>query len=195
MKTYILLLNFFFCIPLIARDGKSEITVGYGLFSTANAVIRSADIHSTGLSTGMTSVNRRHSGAFHIDYRYYDYKTHYLPVAVGGTFLYEQAQSDAFAGNAETGRFDDRFYTLLGKMNLIYFDKGKLLLYGAMAAGVTYCTRRFTANDGNSDDAGVVHLNFQLTPIGIKYGDRIGIFAEAGLGSEGMICAGVFARF
>ncbi len=196
MKKYLVwLLSAAFCTHLTARDGKSEITLGYGLFSTAGAIVRSADIYSTGLSTGMTSVGRQHSGAFHIGYRYYDYETQHLPVTIGGAFLYEQANSDALAGNIEAGQFNDRFYTLVGKINLIYLDRGKLILYGAMAAGATYCTRRFTALDGSSDFAGVVHLNFQLSPVGIKYGNHVGIFAEAGLGSMGMICAGIFARF
>ncbi len=189
------LLSVAFCTHLAARDGKSEIALGYGLFSTANAIAQSADIYSTGLSAGMTSVERQHSGTFHIGYNYYDYTTQCLPVAIGGTFLYEQAQSVAFAGDIDAGRFNDQFYTLMGKINLIYFDRGKLMLYGTMAAGATYCTRRFTANDGSSDFAGVVHLNFQLSPVGIKYGNNVGIFVEAGLGSKGMVCAGVFARF
>lgn len=196
MKICVLLLwSIVFCGLLAARDGKSEIAVGYGLFSTAGAIVQSADIHSTGLSTGMTGAERKHTGAFHIGYRFYDYQTQHLPVAVGGTFLYEQTQSNAFVDNTAAGRFDDRFYTLMGKINLIYFDRNSLILYGTMAAGATYCTRRFTANDGCSDFAGAVHLNFQLSPIGIKYGNNFGIFAEAGLGSKGMVCAGVFARF
>ncbi len=196
MKIYILLiLSIIFCEFLKARDGKSEITIGYGLFSTSNAIVQSADIYSTGLSASMTSAYRKYSGSFHLGYRYYDYKTQCLPVAIGGTFLYEQAQSNAFIGNTETGRFADQFYTLVGKISLIYFDKGKLMLYGTMATGATYCARRFTANDGTSDVAGAVHLNFQLSPVGIKYGNRAGIFVEAGLGSKGMLCAGIFARF
>ncbi len=196
MKTYLIcLLSIAFCELLAAQDGKSEITVGYGLFSTAGAISKSADVYSTGLSTGMTGTERKSDGAFHIGYRYYDCKTQCLPMSIGGTFLYEQTQSNAFAGNTEAGRFNDRFYTLMGEINLIYFNRGKLILYGTMAAGATYCTRRFIALDGDSDFADAVRLNFQLSPVGIKYGNNTGVFAEAGLGSKGMVCMGVFARF
>lgn len=190
-----LLLDIVFCTSLTAQDGQSEITAGYGLFSTAGALVRSADIHSTGLSAGMASAGSTHSGAFHVGYRYYDYSTQHLPVAVGGAFLYEQVQSHSLAGDIEAGCFYDRFYTLVGKINLIYFSKNRLMLYGTMAAGATYCTRRFTANDHSGDFAGAVHLNFQLSPVGIKYGNHTGVFAEAGTGSKGVVCAGVFARF
>jgi hypothetical protein len=132
---------------------------------------------------------------FHVGYRWYDYHTQHLPIAVGCSFLYEQVRSNAVAGSVHAGHTDDRFYTLLGKMNLIYADWGKLMLYGTMAVGATCCTRRFTAPDGTSDTVSAVHLNFQLSPAGIKYGDHTGMFLEAGLGSKGAVCAGVFARF
>jgi hypothetical protein len=196
MRTYLLLLPCtVFCATLAAQDGQSEISAGYGLFSTAGAIVRSADTHSTGLSTGMTCGGRVHSGTFHAGYHYYDYTTQHLPMAIGGAFMYEQVQSAAFDGNAEAGRFDDRFYTLVGKMNLIWFSRGRLMLYGTLAAGATCCVRRFTATNGTSDTATAVHLNFQLSPAGIKYGNRTGVFLEAGLGSKGTVCAGMFARF
>ncbi len=185
-----------FSIHLLAQNGKNELAVGYGIYTTITKIESSAEFSSDGLSAGMTSSNKVYTGSFHVGYKYYDYLSQVMPVAIGGTFLYEQIQSQAFLGNIEAGWFNDNYYTLIGEIKMIYLNKEKLLLYGIMAGGATFCTRKFTSNENHqTDNTCIVHLNFQLTPIGIKYGNRFGVFAELGLGSKGIVCTGVFARF
>jgi hypothetical protein len=180
---------------VLSQSRKNEFNTGYGTLASSRALNNSIDhVVTTPMSSGMTSAGRLYTGTFHISYKYRDDASQHLPMTVGAAFMYEQTLSGAFAGNITTGRFIDNFYTVLGEVNLIYVNRRRLQIYGVMGAGVTLCTRRFTSNEDEADSIGAIHLNFQLSPVCVKYGENAGIFVELGLGSKGVACAGMFVR-
>ena len=80
-------------------------------------------------------------------------------------------------------------------MDYSYLNKGNFALYERLGAGEALYKQKYTSNEGKKDTNDNVHFNFQITPIGIKYGSRFGVFAEAGFGYKGILSAGLFARF
>lgn len=197
MKTLIkiLLMYILFSTNLFAQDKLSRLSIGYGRESSCAAIDRIDDISPRGISQGMRCDNREYAGAFHLQYSRNDTTSGYVPVDLCVGVVYEKIKLGAYLDEVQTGRFEDRFYTLLIGMNVTYFKRSIFSLYGGMYVGGTIATRRFTANNGDSDMITVFRLNFQLIPLGIRLGDNIGVFAEGGWGAKGSFCVGLFANF
>lgn len=174
-----------------AQTNKHEINAGVGIFSTSEIIDIFADILTTGITGGAYNADKSYTGSFHLGYKYRFTDR----VSAGGTLLYEHATADAMINNVKEGDFKNNYYTLAAEMDYRYLNKGNVTLYGTLGAGATLYTQKYTSNEGEKDSNNAVHFNFQITPIGIKYGSRFGVFAEAGFGYKGILSAGLFARF
>ena len=194
MKKIIIAALFIVTLPfgLSAQVNRHEINAGVGLFTTSEIVDIFADVLTTGLTNGAyRSSNSTYTGAFHLGYKYRLSDR----ISAGATVLYEHSKSDALLNDEEKGEFKNNYYTLAAEMDYRYLSKGNLSLYGTLGAGATLYAQKYAANNGDKDSNDTVHFNFQVTPIGIKYGSKIGVFMEAGFGYKGILSAGAFIRF
>lgn len=173
-----------------AQERKHELTLGYGIGTTSEFVDAFSDVLVTGISGGhFKSDNGSYTGSFHIGYKYGLTDRLWL----GGTFLYESGKSDALVDDQRQGKFNDYFYTLAAEARYNYLSKEKFALYGLLGAGATLYHQKYAPDHGGKETDSQVHFNFQLTPLGIRYGGKWGVFAEAGFGYKGVISLGVFA--
>lgn len=194
MKKLIVIILFIgsFSISLSAQQqSRHEITLGYGIGTTSEFIDALTDIIVWGITTGTTSSDDTYSGAFHVGYKYRLTER----FSLGGTFIYENGKSDAYFNDVKTGEFKNNYYTIAAEGKIKYLNKSNFSLYGLLGAGATIYEQKYKASDNTTDDNSNVHINFQLTPIGIQFGKNIGAFAELGCGYKGIISAGIFARF
>ncbi len=156
-----------------AQKGKSEISLGYGYWSSYT------------LFNGVPFSNS--SGSPVLNYRYYISRDFTLGMGVSFENI---AGSD--------GRVNGSFVTISPEFTVSYMDTRKapirVRLYGAGSMGVTL----FSDGDvmpGNADRSGLKLWGFQATPFGIRIGRQIAGFAEVGFGYKGLIHGGLSVRF
>ena len=173
---------------------KHEVYGGIGLWGTNTIIDAFSDIIVTGLTGGnYSSGNDNYLGEFHLGYKYGLSER----AALGLTFAYASNSADARLNGQKTGEFNSNYYTFAAEFDYRYLSRPKLTLYGSVGAGATIYQQKYTpdADDTDTRKSNDTYFNFQLSPIGIKYGERFGIFAEAGFGYKGILSVGLFGRF
>ena len=193
MKKVILLTVtvFLFVASISAQSKKHEIDLGVGVLSTNQLVGTLSSVIVSSLP-GVKMENHRYIGAIHLGYKYALMDR----FALGPTFTYDRGTSDATLLRIHIGKFTSRYYSLALEGDFKYVNSDKFKLYSLMGVGATLLDQTYKNN--RSDEIrsrNKTFFNFQVTPIGIKYGDELGIFTELGFGYKGILCAGLFCRF
>lgn len=113
----------------------------------------------------------------------------------GGTVTYGHSKSDLTrlpGSDVFAHRYVD-YYGIAGETSYIYHNREKVKLYALVGAGVSFGKETdiifLPENHFVTDHT---FFEYQISPIGIRYGKRWGGFAEAGFGYRGIISAGLF---
>jgi hypothetical protein len=195
MKKVILFLVISLTISSVAAQnsekqtaGKHELSVGAGVFSSNQALSALGDLLGTAATAGyVTTAGDYNWFTPFISYQYAFSKR----FSLGGTFAFDYntlklSNYDTFVGNYKRYYFT---FAVEGVFN--YMNNGNSRLYGLLGGGVTVTS----IPDNKEKINNFVYPNFQFSPIGYKFGDKIGGFVELGYGYKGFINAGVFTRF
>lgn len=111
----------------------------------------------------------------------------------GGAFSYNYSEFDIIRKKEKLGEQTNSYYTLAAETSYSFLKKEKLNLYVLLGAGATLSTAKQTKIQTNTEITGDdLFFNFQITPIGISYGNHWGGFAELGFGYRGLLSFGVF---
>ncbi|MFK7001334.1 outer membrane beta-barrel protein [Flavobacterium oreochromis] len=190
LKRISLLLLFISFFSINAQEkGTSEFKVSYGLFSTNNIINTVTDILITPASLGAVTVeNKVSSGVFNLGYNY----TIINKLNLGLDFAYEAFISDVISNNKFINKQKEDDFTFAIKSDYNYLSKNKIRLYSGVGIGYTFIRNRSNnlSSEGLSFDNST-RFNFQITGIGFRYGGKLGITAEAGLGYKGILNAGI----
>ena len=184
---------FLFISSINAQSKKSEVDLGVGIWSSNQIIGTMSDIIASAfLPTGISMDNSSYIGALHLGYKYsLSYR-----FALGPVFTYDTGTSDAVANNEKAGKFTNNYYSLSLEADYKFINRDKLKLYALVGAGGTIFNQVYKDNKtGEKHGENQTFFNFQVTPIGIKYGSSFGAFAELGFGYKGILCAGLFYRF
>ena len=176
---------------------KNDISVGYGI-GTSNEILDLAeDTFSSLFTLGNYWVDRDYTGGFFLSYKRQVSKR----IKVGGSFVYEYSSGTTFRKEdntfKETGEVSANNYTIAAEGNYLYLNHTKFQLYSGIGAGVSFAKEKYSPNEpsSGSDDDSLSHFNFHLNAIGLRYGNKLGVFAEAGFGYKGIINMGASYRF
>lgn len=113
----------------------------------------------------------------------------------GGTVTYGHSKSNLtplFSDEVFAYRYVD-FYGIAGETSYIFHNREKVKLYALVGAGVSF--GKETAIIFLSEEHFVTdytYFEYQITPIGIRYGKKWGGFAEIGFGYRGILSFGMF---
>ncbi len=120
--------------------------------------------------------------------------------------LGEKASFGVFAGldkyqgeilrndNQITTKANFQALTVGGELTIDYLDVKFAKLYFLGGAGYTFNSTDFNNSDVIYTVEKQNQFNYQISPIGAKIGNRIGVFAELGWGYKGVINAGLFLK-
>lgn len=178
-----------------AQDYKHELSLGLGIFSTSQFVDAFTDVLVSAFPSYGKISNATSYGAWHADYRYLI--NHRW--AVGGTFVFDYEDAEGVLKNTVQeqiiGNFYRYHYTLAAEGDFRYISREKFTFYSSLGIGATLYNQVYRElNSSSKSTHNTVHLNFQVTPIGVKYGNHWGGFLEIGFGYRGIANAGVFYR-
>jgi opacity protein-like surface antigen len=184
---------FLFISSMNAQSKKSEVDLGVGIWSSNQIIGTMSDIIASAiLPAGVSMDNSSYIGALHVGYKY----SLSDRFALGPVLTYDLGTSDAVANKEKTGKFTSNYYSLSLEADYKFINRDKFKLYALVGAGGTILNQVYKDNKtGEKNGESQTFFNFQITPVGIKYGDSFGVFAELGLGYKGILCAGVFYRF
>ena len=177
-----------------AQGHRHQVHTGYGAFSTSNFLDAFARVLASGASLmHYTSKNSSYSGIFQAGYKYEVARR----LDLGATYSYGTGKSDAFYGGKYAGQFKNQYHTISADADYRYVSWGRWALYASVGIGATIYRQQYEPEntDKERDSDRIVHFNFQASPLAIKYGNRIGLFAEIGAGYRGLVQGGAFVRF
>lgn len=175
--------------------GDNEISLGVGTL-TVDQILGAllTDGGRTILSLGAENTeNLRFLGAYSFSYKYY-VKNKF---AAGLTIVSDWVAGDLVDDDDEPiGSLKRHYLTIAPEIKLVYVNDMSFRLYGVAGIGYTFGTERAEDTQGVEDEPfHINHLNFHITPIGIRFGRTVGVFAEIGFGYKGVIAAGVSGYF
>jgi len=174
-----------------AQDYKHEFDIGYGIANTSTILNVFSNLIVSTVTAGTYSSNTSHIGSFHLSYKFLLNER----VGLGGTYVYTNSTSDALYQEVPVGEFTNNYHTAALEMDYKYINNPKWVLYSTAGFGANFYVQRYAPIDGEAKTKTVVHPDFQLSLLGIKYGTSFGVFAEAGFGYKGIISGGLFTRF
>ncbi|KPQ13676.1 MAG: hypothetical protein HLUCCX10_12420 [Algoriphagus marincola HL-49] len=167
-----------------AQESKVEVRAGYGILSAqamgsvlSNSIVGGlSGYEKTDISTG---------GVFMFSLLFNPSNR----ISFGLDFGYEKLDVLYESPSQPNVTSTDRFITVMPRIDLRYVNKEAYSLYGSLAAGGSF----LSAGRGNESEQGVAFA-YQITPIGIRFGNNIALFAEAGFGFRGLLNAGLSVR-
>jgi hypothetical protein len=175
-------------LPLGAQERKHEFELGVGAWSTSNIIYALSD-----LMVGAVNVDIRNSsasGTFHAGYKY----AFGDRFSGGATLSFGQEKADGYLNGAYGGSLKRRNVSLAGEIGFNYLNFNSLRIYGLAGAGGVWLRQQYKGVQGGSSKDNKTSMDFQLTPVGIKFGDRFGGFVELGIGYKGILNGGLFMR-
>lgn len=87
--------------------------------------------------------------------------------------------------------FTNRYFGAMARTDLRWFNDVLWQLYSGVSLGVT----AVQSQSFDGDHADEITYGAQITPIGVRYGDLFGVFAELGYGNLGILALGVNYKF
>lgn len=106
---------------------------------------------------------------------------------------YEGYTRTYFFSTGTVSRLRDDFITLMFRTDFRWVNAQVLQLYSSVAVGGNYIHSYELGNPAKGLEN--VVPAFQLTPLGLRLGTRVGLFVELGFGWNGLAAAGISGRF
>ena len=173
-------------------ETKHEIAISYGIDS--NSQILDAFEAVGGALAGANFENEDFFGPISAEYFY-----HVKPwLGVGGILAFGTNKQDVMSGRDKLGESKNNYYTLMPAVKADWLRTKFFGMYSKLAVGATLRSEKYDSdvNTENSSDDSEVHLNWQVSFIGIEAGSpAIRAFAELGTGEQGVVLAGVRYKF
>jgi hypothetical protein len=175
-------------LPCLGQDkGQSEITASYAVMPRENP-LSTLWLGLSGFDALANGNFTLRQGAVFASYKYFVSDR----IAVGATA--------GFNGNVREGLFwfkdftkvDARVTSIAGEMTWFFVKKSKLKLYAMTGLGL-YVMR--SSVDNFSTSTRNYGPTTQLTPIAVKFGKELVVFAEMGYGYKGIVNTGLSIDF
>lgn len=199
------LLCLFFAVFTVLPSGAQEIqpnnriSAGAGVLTAPDLFEITSSFITIVISGGtVTSENVSSTGAAFLNY------DHQLSssVSVGMGLTYSRMTRDLMLKIADeevkAGTGSSDYYCFMGRFNHTWLRSEWVRLYYTAAFGFTIIHDKADIDAkykpvDNSDNS--FHVAFQVTPFGIEVGKTFSVFAEGGLGYNGLIAAGLSYKF
>lgn len=173
--------------PSKAQDrGKQELNVGAGILTSENALSDAVILWISALINEPKDV-RVTGAAWSVSYKYHVSER----LAVGGSSVYNPSADQWIPDFVDDDRWKRRSLTTAGEATLFWIKQRGFQFYGAAGVGFFVKRSTFYETDVNTDFG----YTFQASPVGLRIGDKAGIFLEMGYGYKGVLNGGLSVRF
>ncbi len=115
-------------------------------------------------------------------------------MSIGLTYAHTKNSAEINYNNVPSGKSIVNYHTIAGELQYNYISKPFFRLYGIVGLGYTNYTEKYEPTAGTSEKNSAGHFNFQVSPIGFKLGNTVGIYGEVGFGYKGLFNGGLYVR-
>ena len=176
------------------EDTKHEIGISYGAMSNTTWM-SIGDAMGTILTFGAVKYDDgKFTGPIAVEYFY-----HLNPIiGVGAIGAYAKETKDILIANEKYGEAKNSYVTVMPAAKFNWLRKKYFGMYSKVAAGLTFASLKedYSKSGVENRSESKVGFNFQASALGIEAGsENIRAFAELGVGEQGVILAGVRAKF
>jgi hypothetical protein len=188
-KTLLTLLFSGLVLITTAQNDEWQFGLGFGSFQEIAVRNQKHPLYEVVQSYGESNVSYVYSatGPIRIGYRSHENK-HFL---LGADFSYTNngVQTKSSSGKISNSNF--YHYTLMASTSYKYIDNPNLVVYSGVDFGVCYMNAK---NQETERKINTITAAYQLNFVGIRYGQKLGGFAELGMGFNGFLSGGIFYR-
>ena len=170
---------------------KHEVAISYGALSNSQILDVFEEAITAPSQGGTTLKDDKFFGPISAEYFY-----HLQPwIGIGGILVYGQKKGDLYSDsdNKKIGEDKNTYLTVMPAAKFDWFRRANVGLYSKLGVGVTL--RHDVSEDIDYDESNM-HVNWQLTAIGVEVGSKqIRAFAELGTGEQGIFLGGIRCKF
>jgi hypothetical protein len=116
-------------------------------------------------------------------------------LSYGADAIYQKTISTFTYSNNSTLTVNASWFSLMPRADLLYLDTDAFKIYGSVAAGAAIRHAETTGSGSSKDSKNGITFAFQATPIGIRAGNAVAVWAEAGIGFRGLLAGGISIKF
>jgi hypothetical protein len=176
-----------------SQNRRHDISLSYGIATSDQIKDILKEVLSVVLTFGTArKENVSYPGAFFITYRYSTNSR----LGIGLTAGLDSSKGDLIFLDKNVGSFRENHFTFAAEVDYRWIMKRGFQLYSGLGAGVT--VERITHDvDSYDEPHRFTNLSFapQVTLVGLRFGRKIGVFAEIGGGYKGLVNIGVNGQF
>lgn len=170
---------------------KHEVAISYGALSNSQIIDIFEEAITAPFQGNTTLKDDKFFGPISAEYFY-----HLQPwIGIGGILVYGQKKGDLYSDsdNKKIGEDKNTYLTVMPAAKFDWFRRANVGLYSKVGVGVTL--RHEVIEEINYDES-KMHVNWQLTAIGVEVGSKqIRAFAELGAGEQGIVLGGIRCKF
>lgn len=170
---------------------KHEVAISYGALSNSQIIDVFEEAITAPFQGNTTLKDDKFFGPISAEYFY-----HLEPwIGIGGILVYGQKKGDLYSDsdNKKVGENKNTYLTVMPAAKFDWFRRANVGLYSKVGVGVTL--RHEVIEEINYDES-KMHVNWQLTAIGVEVGSKqIRAFAELGMGEQGIFLGGIRCKF
>ncbi len=118
--------------------------------------------------------------------------------SVGAVVAWNNYNYRVMNGEDRVGTRNNNYLTVALENDITYWSKGLFAIYGTLGVGFYHSAIVDKSTSGETDKRYNNTVSYQISPIGISIGGRVGGFLELGvpwIGYKGMISGGAYFRF
>ena len=156
-------------------------------------------LHELSFSIGLTPMSAimdgDYEGAVSLNLSYS--KVVNSKVTFGFTLAYDYISDHSYY-NGHTSSYTYNFFSPMFSFKRNWHYSDNLRIYSHFAVGIWFYTFNERDSHDNYHETGFelgIFPSFQISPLGIEWGNRFVVFAEAGIGFSGYFTLGVRTRF
>jgi hypothetical protein len=191
-KFFVLILFFSSLVSLKAQNyDHHEFSLSYGVISPDVFYSFNSPLLNDQLpDERYVRDNYSSMGNIFLTYRFVSLNEYFM---WGGTAGYGTSSADVYYMSEKKGVMDRQFITGAFEVQFRYVNNGPFQMYSGLGLGVTYGMEQFTAATDNitSGDRTMILPGYQVNLVGVRFGKRLGGFAEFGFGYKGIVNFGL----
>ncbi|WP_372947397.1 hypothetical protein [Mariniphaga sp.] len=201
IKTFVIrhILMFFLFVLLFTGRATSqsefhELSVSYGVRSSTE-IIRNGwiDEFLPIMTIGLVKIettNTKVTGPVIFSWKYIPKSRWSIGIVAGRVKgSYDETIGSYWAEGESVNHCKYSAFTIAPETDFRYIQKENITLYSSAAVGLT-----FLAEEINGSEEKRNHIDGHLSIVGLRYGEKLGAFAELGFGFKGLINFGINLR-
>jgi len=178
-----------------AQESKHEISAGVGYATEGQFIDVIGDIGAAFF--GCQSKEKGFSGSINLDYGYRVSRKFLVGLSLSYSRIaeeqYRKSEPDKLYGTS-TGYY----YSVMPTVKANWIEKEHFTFYSRVSAGLLLCkydNKVEGKNDDDKDDDMSKAFAFQVSPVGLEFGNALRGYVELGFGAAGIVSGGIRYRF